>query len=285
MYVEIERRFVKRSLRVIHSRLSASLARLEAHFKADTRCTAMYLWGSLGVGAADAFSDVDVAIVVVDRHYEAVRAELRGLCEALCGPLLVWLPEGEKPLSCNFAFLFADVGKVLLYDCYLSSVTTAHEGPGAAPKAVLFDRAGLFDEQTDARPATAAAAFGLSRDIDTYWIYMYLNGKYFCRQDVYKMLCVQNVLFNTHLKVLLASQGQTQVNWWARDVHALSAEHQNQLLIYFGSSDVHAITRALWQEMDLFATHARAACVRGNLEYPGALEDGVRRHLRDMGVC
>ena len=48
------------------------------------------------------------AVVVEDAYYDAVKAELRGICEALCGPVLVWLPEGDKPRSCNFAFLYAD---------------------------------------------------------------------------------------------------------------------------------------------------------------------------------
>ena len=117
---------------MIHPGLRDSLRRIEAHFQADRRCAAMYLWGSLGNETADAYSDVDIAIVVHDLEYQAVKSELRSLCETLCGPVLAWLPEGERPQSCNFAFLFACDDAVLLYDFYLSSVTEAHKGPGAA---------------------------------------------------------------------------------------------------------------------------------------------------------
>ena len=128
-----------------HPGLRDSLARIEAHFHADRRCAAMYLWGSLGNATADTYSDVDIAIVVDDSKYQDVKFELRSLCEMLCGPILAWLPEGEKNQSCNFAFLFAFEDELLLYDFYLSSVMDAHKGPGAAPKKVIFDRAGLFE--------------------------------------------------------------------------------------------------------------------------------------------
>ncbi len=269
---------------MIDSGLSVSLARLQAHFDADPRCVAMYLWGSLGSGAADAFSDVDAAIVVHDPHFSAVKAELRGLCESLCGPLLVWLPEGEKAASVNFAFLFNDHDKVLLYDFYVSSLSAAGEGPGENLKVVLFDRAGIFNEPLPGAPIAAISASSLSAEIDNYWTYMYLNGKYYRRRDVYKMLYVQNVLFNTHLRLLQALEGKPRGNWWARDIHELSDAYQNDLRLYFGSSDAEAIARTLWQKMDLFSAHAQAICARSGLEYPAALESGVRRHLHDMGL-
>ena len=258
--------------------LTTSLARLEAHFLADDRCLAMYLWGSLGAGTADEFSDVDVAIVVRDEAYAAVRAELRGICERLCGPVLVWLPEGEKAQSGNVAFLYEESGKVLLYDCFLSAAAKALDGPGAAPKVVLFDRAGLFA----AEPIKRFASPDLLQEIDHYWVYMYLNGKYFRRQDVFKMLYVQGVLLNGHLSVLRAMLGAGSASWWAQEMHALPEAHQEELLIYFPAPAANSIAAALWRKMDLFAAHGRAACARQGLEYPAALEEGVRRHLRDM---
>ena len=269
---------------MIHPGLHETLAKLEAHFLADSRCAAMYLWGSLGKGNADSFSDVDVAIVIHDEHYQAVKSELQSVCERLCGPLLAWLPEGERPHTCNFAFLFAYDDEVLLYDCFLSSVTAAHEGPGSALKKVIFDHANLFETAQPAPVEKSGTPDSLSQDISVYWVYMYLNGKYYCRTDVFKMLYVQQVLFQTHLKILLAMNGHRDANWWARDVRLLSDGQQKELMAYFAAPDAQSIAQALWREMDMFARDARAACAQSAVEYPDHLEDGVRRHLRHMGV-
>ncbi len=269
---------------MIHPGLRASLARIEAHFQADRRCAAMYLWGSLGNETADAYSDVDLAIVVDDLEYEAVKSELRSLCERLCGPILAWLPEGERPQSCNFAFLFACDDAVLLYDFYISSVGEAHKGPGAAPKQVVFDRNGLFAALPSLPATPASHANGLSRDITTYWIYMYLNGKYHSRSDIYKMLYVQQTLFQTHLKVALTGNGLAPDGWWVSSLHRLSENHQQELKIYFPAPEAQAIALAIREEMDVFARDARAACEQNGVEYPNDVEEGVRRHLLQMGV-
>ncbi len=269
---------------MIHPGLQDSLARIEAHFQADRRCVAMYLWGSLGNETGDRYSDVDIAIVVDDLEYQAVKSELRSLCEMLCGPVLAWLPEGERPQSCNFAFLFTCDDVVLLYDFYLSSVSEAQKGPGAAPKKVIFDRNGLFDTSQLLPPDPAPQGNGLRRDITTYWIYMYLNAKYHSRNDIYKMLYVQQVLFQTNLKVLLTMSRLATANWWVNDVHRLAESHQKELEIYFPVPDVQALVRAIWKEVDLFARDARAACAQNGVEYPNDLEDGVRRYLLHMGV-
>lgn len=269
---------------MIYPGLLDSLARIQSHFQADRRCAAIYLWGSLGNGTSDPYSDVDIAIVVDDQEYQAIKSELRALCEMLCGPVLVWLPEGEQPNSCNFAFLFTSGDAVLLYDFYLSSVTDAHKGPGAAPKRVIFDRDGLFGNSLALLSPPAPQANGLRRDISSYWIYMYLNGKYHSRNDIYKMLYVQQVLFQSHLKVLLTMSGLSPAGWWVSDMHRLSGKYQKELKIYFPVPDVQALVRAIEEEVGLFARDAQAACEQNGLEYANDLENGVRRHLLHMGV-
>jgi predicted nucleotidyltransferase len=270
----------------MHPGLEESLNRLQAHFTVDKRCVAMYLWGSLGAGTADAFSDVDVALVVNDDAYEAVRNELRTACEALCGPILVWLPEGETPDCGNYAFVFEREGEQLLYDFYLSKASHAAKGPGTLPKCILFDHAGLLSSKPEpAAPSSPPPiADALLRSIDNYWVYMYLNGKYFRRGDLYKMLYVQDVLFQTHLNVLFALKPEVRRIWWAKDIRYLSEARQQDLMVYFGATDLPSLSSALAQEIAIFSEDAQAACRHFDLPYPAALERGVRQHLRTMGV-
>lgn len=80
----------------MHHVLVDSLARFERRYAADERCLGMCFWGALANDTADAWSDVDADAVFREVDFPAAKAEFRDLCAALCGPILVVLPEGEQ---------------------------------------------------------------------------------------------------------------------------------------------------------------------------------------------
>lgn len=83
----------------MHPHLRATIDRFTAHFAGDVRCVGMHLKGSGGTGMDDAYSDVDLELVVEDAHFAAVSAELREVCERVCGRIELWFPEGARPAS------------------------------------------------------------------------------------------------------------------------------------------------------------------------------------------
>lgn len=115
------------------------------------------------------------------------------------------------------------------------------------PQRILFGRTGLLAElgRRDLPPAAAFTAPQLRQQIDVYWVYAYLNGKYYKRQDIHKLFYVQNVLLQTHMRVLRAFRPTADWNWWARDIHALSAAQQTEFVAYFGASTPQAVAAAL----------------------------------------
>ncbi len=271
----------------MHPVLIASLKRIERHYAGDTRCAGMYLWGSISNDTADAWSDVDVAGVFADADFPAIKQEFRATCEALCGPILVVLPEGEQAEFVNYAFLFEAEERLHLYDFTLLTEGFLRKAAWLRPQKILFDKTGLLAEAARREPP-AATTFGsqhLLHEIDNYWVYAYLNGKYFQRQDVYKMLYVQHVLMQTHLRALRSFHPGEEWNWWARDIHKLSEDHQAEFMVYFGATTPQHIAQALWREFDLFSRDARAACATLGAPYPAALEQGVRQHLQIMGLA
>jgi len=265
--------------------LLQALDRIAEHFRPDPRCLGMYLLGSIGRGTTDAYSDVDVALVTRDEHYAAVQAELRPLCEGICGPIVVWLPEGESEGFCNYAVLAtAPDNRVLLYDFEIATETAFHR-LALRPDRILFDHTGLLAAAGDRAHAAPLPGGGLSRAVDTFWVYAYLNGKYLRRGDLYKMLSVQNVLFQMHLQVLRTLHPGTEWLWWAEDVHRLGPEKERALLVYFGAASVEAIRAALPLELTMFAADATTACSELDVEYPCLLENAVRGHLSAMGFA
>ncbi len=268
----------------MHPHLLQSLQRLQDHYAQDQRCLGAFLSGSIGAGTTDDWSDVDLDAVFRDEDYAAVKAECRAVCEALCGPILVWLPEGEGEHGVNFAFLYEAEGRTHLYDFTICDETFLKQATWLRPQHILFDKAGLLAEASK-RPATPTfKPADLLHQINVYWVYAYLSGKYYKRHDAYKLIYVQQVIFQTHLRVLNAFYPDAQWNWWARDVHTLPAEKKTELLVYFSANQCDTLARALETEIDLFSRDAQEACARYGVRYPAELERGVREHFAMMEV-
>lgn len=272
----------------MHPILLQSLQRLQDCYAKDERCLGMFLSGSIGAGNTDEWSDVDLDAVFRDEDYAAVEAECRAVCEALCGPILAWLPEGESERgvsrAVNFAFLFEAEGRSHLYDFMICSVSFLQQAAWLRPQRILFDKAGLLAEAVKRPPVATFKPADLLHQINAYWVYAYLSGKYFKRCDAYKMIYVQQVIFQAHLRVLNAFYPDAQWNWWARDVHTLPSTRQDELLVYFSANQCDPIARALEAEIDLFSRDAQEACARYDVRYPAELERGVREHFALMGV-
>lgn len=264
--------------------LLQSLERLTEYYRSDPRCLGLYLLGSIGRGATDEYSDVDLAVVVDDASYAVVSGGMRAVCERCCGPIVVWLPEGETDGFCNYAFLFgAPDGQVLLYDFEIVT-ESVFKKTGMRPDTVLYDPVGLLAQAARTEAAPASDPRHLARCVDTYWVYAYLNGKYRRRGDVFKMLSVQNVMFQMHMEMLRALHPGVPRTWWGEDVRRFSPERQKDMLLYFGSVSLPDICAAIERELAVFVEDAGAVCQANGFEYPQALDGAVRKHLTEMGV-
>jgi predicted nucleotidyltransferase len=268
----------------MHPLLQQTAESLEQHFRADDRCLGGYLWGSAARGTEDLYSDLDIGIVVRDGEFDAVKAELRSTCERLCGKIQGWLPEGERDQFGNYAFLFEAGPHLLLCDFTVMSTAFLARNPWRRPIRILFDRQGVLAGARQAAPPPSYSPDGLLPAIHDYWIYAYLNGKYWQRSDLDKLLYVQSVLFQTHMKLLHALHPNEEWAWWPVSLHHLPEEHQAAMHAYFGASDLASIAAALRSELDRFSQDAQAAARAWATVYPHSLEHAVRRHLREMGL-
>jgi hypothetical protein len=268
----------------MHPYLRDTIDRFVTHFAADLRCVGLHLKGSGGTETDDEYSDVDLELIVRDEHYAAVSAEMRSLCERVCGPIHLWFPEGIRPDSCNYAFLFEHGGEQFLYDFALATRTSVLNG-ARRPGRILLDPEGLLEPLRAARHPAAYTPDRLLYTIDHYWIYAYLSGKYARRGDLPKLLYVQQTIFRAHmdvLRALLPAAESAEWGWWPRDMKRLPKDQQAALLLYFPHPDLYAIHSALGEETSRFAQDARAACARWSLTYPEPLQEYVLRHLREM---
>jgi len=242
------------------------------------------LWGSAGRGTDDLYSDLDLGVVIRDQEFDAVRAELRSTCERICGKIQGWLPEGERDQFGNYAFLFEADTHLLLCDLTVMSAAFLAKNSGSRPIRILFDPEGLLAAAHKEASPSSYSPDRLLPTIHEYWVYAYLNGKYWKRSDLDKLLYVQSTLFQIHMKLLHALHPGEEWSWWPISLHHLPEEHQAGMRVYFGANDLAAIAAALRSELDLFSQDAQAAAQAWDAAYPHRLEHAVRRHLREMGL-
>ena len=174
---------------------------------------------------------------------------------------------------------------MLLCDLSLMTAATLASSMGNRPVRILFDREGVLEAAQNAARAPAYSPHQLLPTIHEYWVYGYLNGKYWKRSDIDKLLYVQGVLFQTHMRLLRAFHPGVEWAWWPASIHHLTDEHQAAMRLYFSAADLTAIPAALKREFDLFSRDARSAARAWDVAYPDSLERSVRRHLHEMGLA
>ena len=269
----------------MHASLLEGLDRAQRELQSDDRCLAVFLWGSAGSKTADEFSDLDVAVVVRDDCYASLKEDVPALCERTFGRPIAWIPEGEQDAFVNYAFLFKAGADLLLCDLMVVSETWIGANPTWISEEILLDRTGL-SKKLSAGPKHGGAGFSaskLSECLHNYWIYIYLNGKQFRRSSVFKLLNIQQALFERHLSVLRFLYPDLAWTWWAaKDAYLLPEAHQERLLTYFTGARLDTICDLLRNEMDLFCEDARHVCRKCDTDYPDELERNVRQHLRRM---
>ena len=263
----------------MHPVLADSLERLQKRLSEDKRCLGIFLSGSYAKQTADEYSDLDLVVVAERSDYKGFRDSLHKVCEETVGVISAWLPEGETPESVNYAFLFEAGDDILLYDIL---VITDENLPNFSPldaRHILYDGTGLLAGSVKERKPAGFNSQDLLRMVTCYWVYMYLNGKYLKRSDIYKLLYIQQILFNNHIAVLHAFYPDRDWTWWAVNVKYLQETKREKMLIYFKNTSPKDIAAVLKKEMDMFSQDAKGACLKYNLEYPAGAEKAVRKHL------
>jgi len=259
-------------------------------FKNDPRVVAAYHSGSVGTDREDEFSDVDPVFVIKPEEFLEFDRGLRQLFDEEIAKTILWWPErwiwspGRDNIyqSRNYAIFFSMDGKLLQYD--INIVATPQKGSIKVSKdQFIFDKANTL-EIISGYPAPVLDAKRLVWTIEMYWIYVYIHTKYIKRRDLFKLLYAQEELFHEHLDVLRYWQDVADQHWWPLTAKKLDESKRNNLLVYFGRSDVDSIAKALKDQISLFSKDAREACELKQVEYPEGFETSVIQHLKKNDI-
>ncbi len=268
----------------MHEYSMQTINRLTEHFKNDLRCIGVLLHGSGGQGTDDIYSDIDLTVVVDEKDYTDIRNSLRTLCSSICGDIKLWVPEGERQDYVNFAFLFEAEERQFLGDLAIFTFPAYVRKPYDLTEKILFDRDHILPQIREQQPRTNIERRLLPSIIEVYWLYDYLNGKYYRRRDICKTIYIMQTLFRHHMRLLGAFYPDTGWSWWPNDLQKLTVNHQQDMLSYMKLMHIADLPQCMAVVLDRFSLDAKTICLQNGLDYPNELEAYVRRHLQDMNV-
>ncbi len=243
----------------------------------DDRVLAAYSHGSVGLDREDDLSDVDPVFVVRADSFDAMDADLPAIFAGLCKDIVLWWPErGNCETWKNYAILFRDEGCTLQYDVTIE--TPPADGTiRVLPHEFVFDKVGLLEVSEAQEPPYEPTR--LLWTIGIFWVYAYIHVKYLKRRDTFKVLYSQKIFFDAHVEILRAIDGGIPNEWWPITANALGPEPRDDLLLYFGRTDIDEIAGLLKRQFSNFSRDAQLACSKWNADYPHEVEAAVREHL------
>jgi len=151
------------------------LDRIVAVLEADERVVAAWLGGSLGRGTGDAWSDVDLWVIVADERMAAVGEGRRGFVAAVGPPVLIEeAPQNAPAGGAYLLVLYGGETGAQQVDWYWEPRSTARVPVGVR---VLFDRVGVPPVPPAAPLGEGERAAALSDGVAVFWVAVLLAAK------------------------------------------------------------------------------------------------------------
>lgn len=256
-------------------------------FENDPRILAGWIFGSAGRNEEDEYSDVDPVFLVSDRDFEQVDRELTGIFRKICPNIALWWPESYNGSDIrNYAVLLQDRDDLFQYDMTLIRESDTPTGisqmffKGCREENILFDKTGALKERFSKNLPQAYTTDRIVREIEKYWLFVFISVKYIRRSDVFKTIYARNELMQAHLKVLQMAAREGDWSWWPRSIGKnLDKNKQRDMLLYFGAPDMKSLSNGLLKQMKFFSEDAKKVCVENGTSYPQQLEEAIRRYV------
>lgn len=263
---------MKKALEVMRERLVTLL-------KKDERVLGGWYFGSAARGLADVHADLDIVLVIAGQAFADFDSALSDKVQACCQQVLINWPESfNHDAIKNYAMDVLADGELCTVDVFLLNSHRLNDWwcrlhyTGTKQEDVFFDRDGSIAALIHTAPPGEIPYRDVSRLVDTYWHHVIMIQKYFLRRDYFKLIKNLQILFETHVELLLSAYDKIPWGGWDSKAKYIPAEKQGTLKQYFASCEMSVIYENLICCVQAFSRDAKEIFLHRQLGYPHAAE-------------
>ncbi|WP_410768874.1 aminoglycoside 6-adenylyltransferase [Fontibacillus sp. BL9] len=267
----------------MHKDLEAVFQRVVELLKEDERCKGGWHYGSITRGAEDIYSDYDPVFLVGDRDFEDFAADVpKVLAKASDELLIFWGEDFNDAHFKNYCSVIRLGNQLHQFDFFMINYDhpeawmCRQHCKGCTRDHIIFDRIGEVAAFLEQGYRTDNYIPDPIRAMDTYWIHTEMLIKYFKRQDLFKLIKNVDVLFHSHVNLLLSQYDTLDWGSWESKVkHCVPEEKQRHLKSYFPRAGFGDLEAAVKESITLFRKDAAEVCKLKGIHYPESIPEQV----------
>lgn len=267
----------------MHKDLKLVFNKVVEILKEDSRCMGGWHYGSVGRGDFDIYSDYDPIFLVENKYFNDFANDVSKIISSACDELLIfWGEDFNDDHFKNYCTVVRMGNNLHQFDFFIVNHNFPEEWmckqhlKGCTKDNIIFDRTGEVAKLLDRGLRTDNYTPDLIRAMDTYWFHLEMLIKYFKRKDIFKLIKNIDVLFHSHIDLLLSQYDTLDWGAWENKVkHCVPPEKQEHLKTYFTNADLNSLEIAVKKSMILFKRDAQEACDSKNIIYPDSISNQI----------
>lgn len=252
-------------------------------------CLGGWHFGSVSRGLADDYSDLDPVFLVTDESFDKIDSDYREIIHNFGTEIVLnWPEEFNSHKLKNYAILLETKDKVVQFDFTILNVKYIDDGfckiwyKGCTKSDILFDTNGEIERLLDQPQEKSPTSFDILWNIQKYWVMSFIGVKYYKRNDIFKLLYINNEMFHIHSQLLLSQYMNEDWGGWADKIkRELPKDKQKSLLKYFCSPQVDALKEAILSNVEEFERDAITICNNHSLQYPKTMVERLKRYMHN----
>lgn len=207
----------------------------------------------------DEYSDIDIVFLLSDSDYFRIDCKLKDIVGSVCdNALIFWAEDFNGESIRSYDCLLEREGKLCQYDIFLINIAHIEDYmcrihyEDLTEENIFFDREGKVASLINKDFNKQTWQDDIPRLIETYWLHIYMTGKYFMRKDYFKLEGILRILMDAHTSLLLSVYDRITWGGAANKLHYLPEEKQAHLKKYYCAEDLDLLIENLWKAMCWF---------------------------------
>jgi predicted nucleotidyltransferase len=259
----------------MHKDLVIAFEKMVDILQKDERCKGGWHFGSISRGQEDIYSDYDPVFLIADKDFEQFAADVPKIFSRISDELLIfWGEDFNDNYFKNFCSIVRLGDNLHQLDIFMINYDHPETWlckmhcQGCAKKDIIFDRTGETKKILENGYRIENYMPNLTRIIDTYWFHTVMLIKYFKRGDLFKILKNMNILFHSHVDLLLSQYDTMDWGSWESKVkHCVPLDKQEHLKIYFTKANMAELEKAVIKGIGLFKNDSDEICKEKGINY------------------